>query len=614
MTLSQTNLEIGVSIIKDYTETLKGTPGVYRMLNAKDEVLYVGKAKNLKNRVTSYTRATTLSNRIQRMVSETRKMIFVTTHTEVEALLLEANLIKKYEPRYNILLRDDKSFAYILIRGDHSFPSAIKHRGAKKIKGAYYGPFASSAAINQTLIALQKIFLLRSCTDSYFSSRKRPCLQYHIKRCSAPCVGFITPHDYKESVKQAEKFMKGENITIVQQLSQKMEKASQVREYEQAAILRDRIKALSVIQAQQLIHLDLREDIDIVAAFQKGGETCIQVFFFRNGSNNGNLAFYPKHAPDEEIGNVLEAFLIQFYMAHHPPKNIVMNHKLSDQSLIRQAFQHKFGYKVDISTPTRGQKEKLLAHALKNAEESLDRHLTKKSSMRKLLEGVQELFSLPVFPLRIEVYDNSHIQGTHPVGGMIVAGADGFQKNAYRKFNIKSQEITPGDDYGMMREVIRRRFQGSLTEKTILPDLLLIDGGAGQLNSVIDVLSEIGLEDIPVVAIAKGPDRNAGRERFFQPAKNPYQLPLNHPVLYYLQTLRDEAHRFAIGAHRSRREKNITQSKLDAVPGIGAKRKKALLQHFGSAKGVEQAGIEDLAKVEGISQTIARQIYDFFHG
>lgn len=604
--------QIGIQVIKKYVKTLGSQPGVYQMLNDKNEVLYVGKAKNLKNRVTSYTRLQGHTNRIQRMIAETRTMDFSLTHTEAEALLLEANLIKKHRPPYNILMRDDKSFAYILLRKDHPIPQLTKHRGAKSKVGEYYGPFASASAVNETLTTLHKVFKLRSCTDSFFATRKRPCLQYHIKRCSAPCVQYISSEDYQKAVQQARDFLRGKSSDIQKQLAAEMRHASAARQYERAAVYRDRIHALTKIQSQQRIHLSHGEDLDVIAAYQTGGETCIQVFFYRGGNNYGNHAFFPKHDKEEFTETVLEAFLKQFYISHEPPKEIYVSHSLESFSLFQEAFSSRSGHKVTLSCPARGLKKSLVERASQNAVEALSRKFTTTASHKTLMQGVRDAFGLPKTPHRIEVYDNSHISGTSAVGAMIVCGLEGFDKKSYRTFTIKSQELTPGDDYGMLSEVLTRRFKGSLSKDTPRPDLLLIDGGAGQLSAAIKVLRDFNSEEIPIVAIAKGPHRNAGQETFYMEGRDPFQLEFNDPLLYFLQRLRDEAHRFAIGTHRAKRQKKITKSSLDDIPGVGAKRKKALLQRFGSAKAVERASINDLKAVEGIDDVIAQTIYDYY--
>ncbi|HUJ96708.1 MAG TPA: excinuclease ABC subunit UvrC [Stellaceae bacterium] len=620
-------------------------PGVYRMLDRKGDALYVGKARSLRNRVANYTHPAALSNRLRRMVAETRAMEVVVTHTEVEALLLENNLIKRLMPRYNVLLRDDKSFPYIRLTG-HDFPQIIKHRGAKSAPGDYFGPFASAGAVARTIIALQRAFLLRSCSDSIFSTRTRPCLLYQIKRCSAPCVGRIDKPGYDRLVEEARAFLTGRSKEVQERLALRMQELADRLDFESAAFVRDRIRALTQVQGRQDISLEGIEDADVIAAHQAGGHTCIQVFFFRAAQNWGNRAYFPSHDRQMPIDEVLAAFLGQFYENKPPPKLVLLSHAPADAALIEEALTAQAGGKVELTVPQRGDKRKLVEHALLNAREALGRRLAESETQLKLLAGLAETFGLDVLPHRIEVYDNSHIQGSHAVGAMIVAGPEGFIKNAYRKFTIRGDGgaaqpaedglaaaieasaepapraaaslLTPGDDYGMMREVLSRRFARALKEdptreRGTWPDLLLIDGGAGQLTAAQQVLADLGIDDVPLVAIAKGPDRNAGRERFFRPGREPFSLDPRDPVLYYLQRLRDEAHRFAIGTHRARRTKAIGSSPLDEIPGIGARRKKALLHHFGSARGVARAGLADLERVEGISKAVAQRIYDHFH-
>jgi excinuclease ABC subunit C len=608
----------GVAVINAYLPTLPGSPGVYRMINAKGDVLYVGKAKSLKKRVASYANLDRQSIRIRRMIAETHSMEFVTTHTEAEALLLEANLIKQYKPRYNILLRDDKSFPSILITGDHPYPQILKHRGARTRPGDYFGPFASAWAVNESLAVLQRAFLLRSCSDSVFDSRTRPCLLYQIKRCSGPCAGRIGAAEYQELVSQARRFLTGESRAIQQELAERMQAASDRQAYEEAAQFRDRIRAMTRIQAHQDINLEGIDEADVVAAHQAGGQTCVQVFFFRNGGNYGNRAYFPSHASDEDAATVLEAFLGQFYASRPPPKLVLVSHRLPNQALIAQALTVHGRRKVEVACPTRGAKRGLIAHALQNAREALSRRLAESASQRRLLEGLAEALGLDAPPERIEVFDNSHVAGKHAIGAMIVVGADGFVKNAYRTFTIKNTDIAPGDDYAMMREVLTRRFARALKEDPerahgAWPDLVLIDGGQGQLAVAREVFQELGIDDVAIAAIAKGPDRHAGRERIFLPERAPLQLEPRDPVLYFLQRMRDEAHRFAIGSHRAKRTKATTRSVLDDIPGIGARRKKALLHHFGAAGAVAQAGRADLEAVEGISKGIANKIYDWFH-
>ena len=611
----------GVRVIRSQLQTLPGGPGVYRMVDAKGEALYVGKAKNLRKRVQSYTNMARLSHRLGRMVAETATLEVVTTHTEVEALLLESNLIKRLMPRYNVLLRDDKSFPYILITGDHAWQQVTKYRGARTRPGEYFGPFASATAVNQTLTALQRAFLLRSCSDSVFSSRTRPCLLYQIKRCSAPCVGRISREDYDALVREARMFLSGKSQEIQRALAQRMQAASDGLAFETAAIYRDRIRALTQVQAHQDINVAGVEHADVIAAHQAGGQTCIQVFFFRAGRNYGNRAYFPRHDRHLPVEEVLAAFVGQFYDNKPPPPLVLISHHVADQALIAEAMSVKSGRRVRLVRPVRGAKRKLIEHALANAQVALGRRLSESISQRRLLEGVAEAFGLEAMPERIEVYDNSHIFGTSAYGAMIVAGPGGLMKNAYRKFTIKSAGpggITPGDDYGMMREVLGRRFSRALKEdperdRGLWPDLIVIDGGVGQLNAALAVLADLGVEDLAVVAMAKGAARRAGRERFFLPARPPVTLDARDPVLYFLQRLRDEAHRFAIGAHRAKRSKALSRSMLDEISGIGAHRKRALLHHFGSARNVSKAGLEDLELVDGISKAVAKKIYDHFH-
>jgi excinuclease ABC subunit C len=610
------NLAEGAEVIRGYLRTLPNTPGVYRMLNAEGDVLYVGKAKSLRKRVYSYTQVMKLPNRLQRMVAETATMEFITTHTEVEALLLESNLIKKLEPHYNVLLRDDKSFPHIMITSDHDYPQLTKHRGARERKADYFGPFASGGAVNRTITALQRAFLLRNCADTVFASRTRPCLQHQIRRCTAPCVGRVNPEEYRAQVDQARAFLSGRSRDIQAELSRQMQEASDAMEFEAAARLRDRIRVLTSIQAHQDINIEGIDDADVIAAHQEGGSTCIQVFFFRNGGNYGNRAYFPSHDKNVEVGDVLGAFIAQFYENKAAPKLVLTSHELGEHELIEQALTLRSGHKVEIVLPKRGDKRRVLDHALSNAREALGRRMSESASQARLLEGVAEAFGLDAPPERIEVYDNSHIQGTNAIGGMIVAGPEGLMKNAYRKFNIK--EAAPGDDYAMMREVLTRRFARAVKEDpdrsgNTWPDLVLIDGGQGQLAVAVEVLDQLGITELPLVSIAKGPDRNAGRERFFMPGRPPFSLEPRDPVLYFLQRLRDEAHRFAIGTHRARRQKAIGQSVIDAIPGIGPTRKRALLHHFGSARGVERAGLADLEAVPGINRAVAKKIYDHFH-
>lgn len=606
----------GIGVIKSYLKTLESTPGVYRMLNEKGDVLYVGKAKSLKRRVTSYTTPQRLTIRIQRMVSQTRSMEFITTHTEAEALLLESNLIKKLKPRYNILLRDDKSFPMILVTGDHDYPQVLKHRGAKNRKGQYFGPFASVWAVNETLNTLQRAFLLRPCSDSVFAGRTRPCLQYQIKRCSAPCVGRISVAEYGRLVDQARRFLQGESIALKDELAERMAQASENLEFEEAAMYRDRISAMTRIQQRQDINLPGLEEADVIAGFQEGGQTCIQVFFFRAGANFGNRAYYPAHGSKEQLPEIIEAFMGQFYADKMPPKQILVSHDLPGHAILEEALGVRAERKVSILCPKRGDKTKLIAHAQNNAREALGRRMAQSASQRKLLQQLQTVMRMENMPERVEVYDNSHTQGTNSVGAMIVAGPEGFMKNAYRKFNIKSAQ--GDDDYAMMQEVLTRRFSRAIKEdpdkeKGQWPDLVIIDGGKGQLNVAVGVFEELGIDDVTLAGISKGPDRNAGYDKIVIPGKEPFQLEHSDPVNHFIQRLRDEAHRFAIGTHRAKRGKSTQKSVLDDITGIGAKRKKALLHHFGSAKAVAQAGLADLEAVDGINKATAQTIYNHFH-
>lgn len=613
----------GAALIRARVRTLPGTPGVYRMIGARGKVLYVGKALNLKKRVVSYTNMARLPVRLQRMVSETREMEFVATHTEVEALLLEANLIKTLKPQYNILLRDDKSFADILIATDHDFPRMEKHRGARKQQGRYYGPFASAGAVNRTITALQRAFLLRNCSDAVFASRTRPCLQYQIKRCSGPCAGRIDKESYDALVRQAHGFLTGRTRAVQEELAQAMQAASDALEFERAGALRDRIQALTLIQSHQDINPIGVGDADVIALARDGGQSCIQVFFFRDGRNHGNRSYFPSHDRNDEPAEIMAAFIGQFYDGRTAPRVILVGDLPAEAPLLAEALGIGAGHKVEIRMPRRGPLVRPVAHAAMNARAALARRMSESASQRKLLEGLAATLGLEAAPERIEVYDNSHIQGSNAVGAMIVAGPEGFNKAAYRKFNIrtatgKDGAPVPGDDYAMMREVMTRRFARALKEdpereEGSWPDLVLIDGGEGQLSATREVLRELGIEDVELLAIAKGPDRNAGRERMHRPDRNPFMLEPRDPVLYFLQRLRDEAHRFAIGAHRTRRAQGIAASPLDEIPGIGARRKKALLQHFGSARAVGQAGLADLQAVAGISLSVARKIYGHFH-
>ncbi len=608
----------GVHVLTDFIKTLPGKPGVYRMTDAKGAVLYVGKAKNLKKRVSSYVRTERMPIRLQRMVFYTHACEVVITHTEAEALLLESNLIKQLKPRYNIIFKDDKSFPYIMIPGGHAYPRIVKHRGARAKGSEYFGPFASAHAVNATLTALQKVFLLRSCTDAVFSARTRPCLLFQIKRCAAPCVGRISAEDYTDLVVQAREFLTGDSRAIQEEFARRMDAASAQLHFEAAASFRDRIRAMTSVQAHQDINVSGIGEADVVALHSAGGQTCVQVFFFRGGQNFGNRAYFPIHAADEEEAAILEAFIAQFYENFPAPKEIMISAPPANQALLQEALSLRAGRSVSITVPQRGNRRTLVDHAALNAREALLRRMAENTAQRKLLEGVAEVFSLATPPARIEIYDNSHISGTNMVGAMVVAGPTGLMKNAYRKFNIKTVDLSPGDDYGAMREVLTRRFARAQKEdpsRTLgqWPDLVLLDGGQGQLSAALKVMADLGISDLCLAAIAKGPDRNAGREQFFMPGREPFTLPPNHAVLYFLQRLRDEAHRFAISAHRAKRSKAIGMSVLDEVTGIGASRKKALLRHFGSAKAVAAAGLTDLQSVEGVSAATAKKIYDHFH-
>jgi excinuclease ABC subunit C len=614
----QPDLEAGVKAIRGVVKTLPVRPGVYRMLDAKGEVLYVGKARALKNRVTSYTQVARLPKRLLRMVSQTRSMQIVTTNTEAEALLLEAQLIKRYRPPYNVLLRDDKSFPFILLREDHAYPQVRKHRGARRHKGQYYGPFASAGSVTSTLNALQKLFLLRSCTDSFFATRKRPCLLYQIKRCSAPCVGRIGEAEYAELVGDAKDFLAGKSTRVQQKLAGQMEAAAADMDFELAALLRDRLRALTFVQGTQTIAAEGLSDADIFALACKGGTMCIQAFFIRGGNNWGHRSFFPAHTADVPEEEVLESFLMQFYEEVPPPPLVLTDRAVPEAELVAEALSERAGRKVTLKVPKRGDQVKMVRQASRNAEEELDRHLAETSTQAKNLRALAEMVDLPEPPERIEVYDNSHVMGTSAVGAMIVAGPEGFRKNQYRKFNIKRPDTAPGDDFAMMREVLGRRFARLEKEdpdrsRGDWPDLLLIDGGKGQLGAVLETLEDAGIHDVPVVGISKGADRHAGRETIHLADGRDFQLPPNSPVLFYLQRLRDEAHRFAIGAHRQKRARNMVSSPLDEVPGIGPSRKRALLMHFGTARAVKNAALEDLEKAPGISKAMARGIYDFFH-
>ena len=611
----------GLAYLKSEVKKLTGDPGVYRMLNGAGEALYVGKARNLARRVTSYTQPNRLSNRLMRMVSETETLEVIVTRSEIEALLLESNLIKKLKPRYNILLRDDKSLPQILLTGDHPFGQLKKHRGRKTRKGDYFGPFASAGAVNRTVADLARAFMLRTCSDSVFSARTRPCLQYQIKRCSGPCVDLVSREDYAGQLDQARRFLSGESAAIQRDYAERMHTAADKLEFETAAIWRNRIRALSGIQASQDINVQNLKDADIIAIAQSGERSCIQTFFIRGGSNYGNRSYFLSHNAESSAADVLTAFLGQFYDDKDPPSEILLSDEPGDKALIAEALSARAGRNVKLTRPQRGDRTKLTAMAHHNAEEALARHLADTGSQRRLLGELADLFGLDAPPDRVEVYDNSHIQGRHAVGGMIVAGPEGFNKAAYRKFNIRNEgayAVIEGDDFGMMRQVINRRFERALKEDPdrtggSWPDLLLIDGGKGQLNAVTEVMEDLGVADIAVVAISKGPDRNAGREQFHMRGRETFTLSPQASAMHFLQRLRDEAHRYAIGTHRARRQKAELTSPLDGVPGIGPKRKKALLAHFGSARAVAAAGLDDLEAVDGISGAVAKQLYDWFY-
>lgn len=630
----------GAEIISEFVKRLPNDPGVYRMFNKDGDVLYVGKARNLKKRVVNYTRPTGHSNRIARMIHETVTMEFVVTHTETEALLLEANLIKRLRPRYNVLMRDDKSFPYIMISNNHRAPGIFKHRGARSKDGNYFGPFASASAVTRTINAMQRAFLLRTCTDSFLENRSRPCLLYQIKRCAAPCTHEISDENYRELVRDAKSFLSGKSQAVKKHLAEAMQKASEELDFEHAAVYRDRLAALSHVQSHQGINPQTVEEADAFAIYQAGGMTCIQVFFFRTGQNWGNRSYFPKADTALTGAEVLGAFLSQFYADKPCPKLILLSEEVEDQSLISEALSASSGHKVYINVPQRGEKKDMVDHAFTNAREALGRRLAETSSQARLLKALAETFELPNVPRRIEVYDNSHIMGTSAVGGMIVAGAEGFVKNQYRKFNIRSTDITPGDDFGMMREVIERRFSrlvkehglrdtkeiaanGDSSEDDLIantaenfpawPDLILIDGGQGQVGAVRQILKQMGIADqVIAIGIAKGVDRDAGRERFFVEGKADFTLPPRDPVLYFIQRMRDEAHRFAIGTHRTKRKNAFVKNSLDEIAGIGPARKRALLHHFGTAKAVAGAALSDLMQIDGISETMAKQIYDHF--
>ncbi len=623
----------GAELIAEFVKRLPNAPGVYRMLNEAGDVLYVGKARSLKKRVTNYAQGRLHSNRLTRMVRETAHMEFVTTRTEIEALLLEANLIKRLRPRFNVLLRDDKSFPYILITGDHRAPAIVKHRGARGRKGEYFGPFASASAVGRTINSLQRAFLLRTCTDSVFETRTRPCLLYQIKRCSGPCTHEISDSGYKELVSEAQDFLSGRSQKVKETIARAMGEASEDLDFERAAVYRDRLAALSHVQSHQGINPASVEEADVFGIHHEGGVSCIQVFFFRTGQNWGNRAYFPKADPQLTSAEVLSAFLAQFYDDKPCPRQILLSEAVEEMELLGLALTEKAGHRVSILVPQRGEKKDVVDHVLGNAREAHGRKLAETASQERLLKGFAETFKLPYVPRRIEIYDNSHIMGTNAVGGMVVAGPEGFVKGQYRKFNIKSTDITPGDDFGMMREVMTRRFSRLLKEEGLpdrttppsledavdmpfpaWPDVILIDGGQGQMTAVRGILEELGITDhVIAIGVAKGVDRDAGRERFFPPGGGNFSLPPRDPVLYFIQRLRDEAHRFAIGSHRARRKKEMVKNPLDEIGGIGPSRKRALLQHFGTAKAVSRAAVSDLMAVEGISEAMARTIYGHFH-
>jgi len=640
-------LAVGRAVIASHAKLAPSSPGVYRMIDAKGDVLYVGKAKNIRKRIIAYGRPTGYDPRIERMIAASAALEFVSTATETEALLLEANLIKRLRPRFNVLLRDDKSFPHILITADHWAPQILKHRGARAREGNYYGPFASVWAVNRTITALQRAFLLRSCSDGFFEGRTRPCLLYQIKRCSGPCTREIDFAEYGELVREANAFLSGKSQAVKDELAAEMEKASAALDFERAAIYRDRLAALSAVQSHQGINPHGVEEADVFALHQAGGFSCVEVFFFRTGQNWGNRAYFPKADRSLSAGEVLGAFLAQFYDDKPSPRAIFISHEIEERALLAEALSIKSGRKVEVSVPQRGEKKDLVDHALANAREALARKLAESSSQRRLLELLAEVFVLARPPRRIEVYDNSHIQGSNAVGAMIVAGAEGFEKNQYRKFNIRAADLAPGDDFGMMREVLSRRFKRLMNEApraipgtpptsaqvlamapadagapidigdgdndSPWPDLVIIDGGRGQLTAAQETLAALGIIDVPLVAVAKGPDRDAGMETFFLPGREPFKLKPRDPALYFVERLRDEAHRFAVGSHRVRRRRDIREAGLQEIPGIGPTRKRALLHHFGTLKAIERAALADLAKVPGISAETARKIYDFFH-
>jgi excinuclease ABC subunit C len=613
------DLDIGVAAIRNVLKTLPTRPGVYRMEDARGDVLYVGKARALRNRVTNYTQVSRLSKRLQRMVAQTRSMTIVTTNSNAEALLLEAQLIKRFRPPYNVLLRDDKSFPFILLRADHAYPRVQLHRGARRAKGDYFGPFAGAGSVRKTLNALQKLFLLRSCTDSFFANRDRPCLLYQIKRCSAPCVERISKDDYAELVGDAKAFLTGKSTQVQAKLGTAMQAASDAMDFELAAVYRDRLRALTFIQGSQAVNAEGVGDADIFATHGKGGLVAIEAFFIRGGQNWGHRSFFPSHTADVPEGEILASFMTQFYAEVPPARLILVDRTLEDEATMCEALAEQLGRKVEIKQPQRGHQKRLLEQAQRNAVEALDRRLAESATQSKVLADLAETFDLEKAPQRIEVYDNSHVMGTNAVGAMIVAGPEGFRKNAYRKFNIKNPETVLGDDFGMMREVLGRRFarlekEDPDRQSGEWPDLLLIDGGKGQISAVCETMEDMGVHDVAVIGVSKGPDRNAGREHFHFPDGREITLPTNSPLLFHIQRLRDEAHRFAIGAHRTKRAKTMTASPLDEVPGIGPARKRALLMHFGTARAVREASLADIEKVPGVSKATARTVYDYFRG
>ncbi|WP_457094002.1 excinuclease ABC subunit UvrC [Microvirga sp. P5_D2] len=621
----------GTEVIRRFWTTLPNAPGVYRMFDAKGDVLYVGKAKSLKNRVGSYARGQAHSNRIARMIGETTSMEFVTTATETEALLLEANLIKQLKPRYNVLLRDDKSLPYILLTGDHEAPQLVKHRGARKRKGDYYGPFASVWAVNRTINALQRAFLLRSCNDSYFENRTRPCLLFQIKRCSGPCTKEISNEEYAGLASEARAFLAGKSNAVKQRITEEMQQASEDLEFERAARCRDRLAALSAIQGVQGINTQSVEEADVFALDEQAGQFCVEVFFFRNWQNWGNRAYFPKADKSMSREEVLGSFIAQFYDDKPAPRLILLSHEIEDAELMGAALSTRAESRVEIHAPQRGERRQLIEYVLRNAKEALGRRLADTASQQKLLISLGQAFGMAKAPKRVEVYDNSHIMGTNAVGAMVVAGANGFMKQHYRTFNMKSEDLKPGDDYGMMREMLQRRFARLVKEEPraadaeapvehddafpAWPDLVLIDGGKGQLEAARQALAEVGVseDDVALVGIAKGRDRDAGRETFFKPGQPPFKMPPRDPALYFVQRLRDEAHRFAIGAHRAKRKRELVKNPLDEIAGIGPTRKRALLHHFGTVKAIQQAALEDLMKAPGVNAATARAVYDFFH-